>query len=352
MIIEENIGPSVRDRFTIDRSHYLNQISQSIIYTAQNHNMGGHSAGIKLRPVLKAAVGEFVERHSLLLNYKEVDETVPAFRLINGDIIDVSAQDIVFVRDGKFNDSCGVGSHLNSTSAIEGAFFELFERQSFIFNWLTCSSGQRIAKQYVTGHENQELYNTLHSFVDDVYLFEISLHEDIYVILGLGIGEFNRGIGLAAHVNLERAIHATLSEMLQSVSNNYNKREVTAYEEDELLDEFDIYQKEYASLTPQQLLKKFDYLFNNSPEFIMKENRELKDLNTLIKTIERDLSLEVYGCFIEPFYKHYSTKIVKIFSKGGYPHMDPSQFDEETTHITFNRHVEEFPNAYKITPFP
>lgn len=352
MISETGIGPFVRDRFGVDRSIYLNHIVQSTIHTSQNPNMGGHSAGVKLGSVLKAAVGEFIERHSLYFNYKDVDATVPAFRLVNGDTIEVSAQDIVFVREGKFNDSCGVGSHLKSTKAIEAGFFEFFERQSFIFNWLTCSSGQRISKKYVTGDENKALYKTLHSFIDEIYLFEISLHEDIYVVIGLGVGEFFKGLGLAAHVDLEKAIHSTLSEMLQSVNNNYNKKEVTVYEKEDRLDEMDLYKQAYVSLTPQEMLQKFDYLFKDPSEFTLRETGTLKNMNALIKTIERDLSLEVYGCFIEPFYKHYRTKIVKIFSRGGYPHMDPSQFDEETTHITFNRHVEEFPNAYKITPFP
>lgn len=352
MITDTNIAPYARGRFTVDRSIYLNQIVQSTIHTTQNYNMGGHSAGVKLDSVLKPAVGEFIERHSLYFNYKNVEDSVPAFRLVSGDIIEVSAQDIFFVRGGKFNDSCGVGSHLNSTHAIKAAFFEFFERQSFIFNWLTCSSGQRIPNQYITGHENKELYKALHSFVDDVYLLEISLHEDIYVVLGLGISEFYKGIGLAAHVNLEEAIHSTLSEMLQSVNNNYNKQEVTAYEEEELLDDMDLYKMSYVSLTPQQLLQKFDYLYNDPSDFIMKEKRDIKDLNSIIQTIERDLGLEVYGCLIPPFYKNYRSKIIKVFSRGGYPHMDPSQYDEKTTYITFNRHIEEFPNAYQRTPFP
>jgi len=84
----------------------------------------------------------------------------------------------------------------------------------------------------------------------------------------------------------------------------------------------------------------------------MLEREEKKDLNAVIRTIEHDLDMEVYGCFIPPFYKNYKTKIVKVFSRDGYPHLDPSQFDEKTTYITFNKDVEEFPNAYKLTPFP
>jgi len=252
LIIDATIAPYLRGRFTVDRSIYLNQLAQANIYTTDNYTFGGHSAGVELSSVLKPAVGEFIERHSLFFNKRKTDDYVPAFRLIDGETIDVSAQEIVFVRGGKFNDSCGVASHLNSRQAIEHAFLEFFERQSFIFNWLTCSEGLIIPETLITDEKNKVFYKILHSFVDDVYLFEISLHKDIRVVLGLGIGEFHKTIGLSAHFDLQEAINSTFEEMLQSVSKYYNKQEVTAYEEEELLDSMDIYQKAYMNLTAKE----------------------------------------------------------------------------------------------------
>lgn len=316
--------------------------------------MGGHSAGVKLNSILKPAIGEFIERHSLYYNYKTKDDVVPAFRLVNGKTIQVSAEKVFFVRGGKFNDSCGVASHLNSTKAIEAAFLEFFERQSFIFNWLTCSKGRKLTRKHITGKKNKVLYKTLQSFFDEVYIFEISLHPDVFVVFGLGIGEFLKGIGLSASFNLQDALNAMFKEMLQSVVHNYNKQDIIAFEKEDGTSGMDIYKLEFLHLTPEQLLDKFDYLFtvHTSTFEMIDDNQKDRDLNTVVKLIEQDLNIEVYGCLIPTFYNNYRTKIVKVFSKGGYPHMDPSQYDEQTTTTTFNQHVNEFPNAYKRTPFP
>lgn len=354
MIIDKSAASYLRDTFVVDRPIYLNQLVQSTIITKENYNISGHSAGIELKSILKPAIGEFIERHSLYYNYKRVDDVVPAFRLVDGKTIQVPAEEVFFVRGGKFNDSCGVASHLNSTKVIEAAFLEFFERQSFIFNWLTCSKGQQLTSKHITEKKNTILYKTLKSFYDDVYIFEISLHPDVYVVLGLGIGKFLKGIGLSASFDLQEAINSTFKEMLQSVTNNYNKQEIRAYEKEDISDELDLYKKEFTHLSPQQFLEKFVYLFKENPSEFEIQNIKTKNrcLNTVVKTIEQDLNIEVYCCLIPTFYNNYRSKIVKVFSEGGYPHMDPSQYDEQTTTITFNQHVNEFPNAYKRTPFP
>ncbi|MBE2911847.1 hypothetical protein HPJ99_14815 [Anoxybacillus flavithermus] len=54
-----------------------------------------------------------------------------------------------------YNDSCGVASHVSSFRAVNNAFLEFFERQCFVHNWLTQSSGREIRQETITTVDEQ-----------------------------------------------------------------------------------------------------------------------------------------------------------------------------------------------------
>ncbi|HCX49248.1 MAG TPA: hypothetical protein DG757_09480 [Bacillus sp. (in: Bacteria)] len=348
MILDTRDAPYLRGTFTIDKTIYLKDIKQTFI-SAKGAGIPGHSAGINFSSVTKPAIGEFIERQSLFYNYKKNNMQMSAFRLINGDEILVPADKMVFIEN--FNDSCGVASHLNSKDAILNAFLEFFERQSFIYTWITASQGTLIPDGFIKNNKTTVLYEILNSFVNDIYLFEISLHPIIKVVFGLGIGKYHKATGLSAAFTLEEAIESSLKEMVQCISQKYNKRDIDYFESFDKNDKNDIYVQYYEQFTPNEFLNEFSFLFNRCSKSLISTDK-VSNINEAIEIIEKELEIEIYCSLIPTFYKGFRTKIVKVFSPNGYPHMLPVKFDESTTKLVFNKSNKKFPNAYKQIPFP
>lgn len=314
--------------FEINTSIFKNQIKDVFINDLVSQNISGHSAGLSIDNVNKAAIGEFNERINLL---SKKNNSVKAFRMVTGSYIDVDSNSILF-NEKKFNDTCGVSSHLNSRDAISHAFFEFFERQSFIYSWLNKSTGERINLENIK-YSNQKAHdnvNILMNFVDDIALFNISLNKSIYVILGIGKGKFYKTVGLSSGVDFYDAINSTLEEMIESFGRSYNKYRTKKYiKTDVTTTDYIInpYMANFNELSPDDLFNKYSYLLN-SP--YMKTGIESgmphKKLHEIIQKIENELNIKVYCTHIPVIKGGFRTKIVKVFSPQGYPHMNILNF--------------------------
>ncbi|MEE8670970.1 MAG: YcaO-like family protein [Heyndrickxia coagulans] len=351
MIRDRSKAPYIRDSIKIDRSMFLNQGKQSYISSKFYKTVNGHNANFNLSSVIKSSIGEFIERHSLLTHPYKIGDMIPSFHLTSGKIINVPAEQIVFIKNSVFNDSCGVASHLNSKNAVEKAFFEFFERHSLIFNWLTKSRGKRIDLKKFNSEKISKLQWLLLKYVDEIHLFEISLHPLIKVVFGIGIGEFYKTLGISAKLNVTEAVESTMEEMYQTFGSAWSKSYVTRIDDNLQFDHFDMYLQNYYSLSPTILRDEYSYLIDESVEYDENTSSDLT-LKEIINLVEYDLGIEIYGCFIPTFHNGFYTKIVKVFSPEGYPHMYPVEFNHAQTKISFNKTVKDFPNAFRPIPFP
>ncbi|GKV55345.1 hypothetical protein NCCP2222_12920 [Sporosarcina sp. NCCP-2222] len=353
MIYDNKKAPYIRNKFTVERSTFSNQIIVGAVSAKVSSSLQGQNAGLKINEVIKPAIGEFIERQSLFYNYKSSKDNMKAFRLITGEEASFPAGDIVFARGAEFSDSCGVASHLNSKQAIESAFLEFFERQSYIFNWLTKSSGKLIDLDSFNNEYIANYSHTLNQFVDKLYLFEISLDPTIKVVFGLGIGIYHKIAGLSAAFTIEEAIASTLQEMVQGASYKHNKNNVDYYEDNfDYGDDVDYYFENFEKYNPQQLIAEYAYLFKDNRKFANVQSTPIRDLNLLIPVIENNLKIKIYCSLIPCFYKGFRTKIVKVFSPEGYPHMSPINYNDISDSVIYGKKVSDCPNFNKLVLFP
>src|SRR5699024_9203885 len=93
----------------------------------------------------------------------------------------------------------------------------------------------------------------------------------------------------------------------------------------------DIYMQNYTDLSPSEFKSYYRYLIEGSYSIqltdYMKSKMEYSIKN--IQNVSNDLNTQPFCAFIPPFYNGLRTKIVRIFSPNGYPHMYPPLFSEE-----------------------
>lgn len=349
-------APFLGSLFKVDRSIFLNEMKQAYLSTNSNLSISGHNNNFSIKNVIKSAMGEWIERNSLLYDRYPNQRFVDAFSIISGEIIKIEKDKILF--QSTFNDSCGLASHLDSNSAIKAGYYEYFERQSLIHNWITRSEGTIIDYSKIKHSNIEHLIHTNYNFIDELYLIDISLHSSLKVVIGLGFGKHYKSVGLSASFDGEEAIIKTLEEMLQTYASKWTKNNINklaSYKKDDNEVESEgNYQERYMNLSPSQFRSYYYYLIKSN-KFI--------EINDLIKSkmdysmgniqkVSYDLDMYPYCAFIPSLYDGLNTKIIKIFSPGGYPHMYPPLFSKEETSLTFNKSIKSFPNAYQEIPFP
>lgn len=332
----------------------------------------GHSVHSNVTQALKAAAGEHIERTSLYINTGNfTSEKTKAFNLVTGEIAEVPTSRILLNRDSRifrdkepaslgFSDSCGVASHLNSYAAIKAAFLEFFERQSLVYNWITKSPGFQVQPAEMENQTIQTACKKASHFVDELYFIDISIHPDLHVILALGFGEHYMGLGIAADWDLEEAVIGSLDELFQCFGYLKNKNYTDAtdnLQRRERKQDNREYDPHYYSnyfhshFTPEKLKEAYDYLIKNHKPKI--DIQELPNhLVERIARISKDLNIQILGCFIPTIKRGVKTKIIKVLSLEGYPHMNTAIIDPEEYPITHSLGTTHFPNRHRMLPFP
>ncbi|MBB2482842.1 YcaO-like family protein [Bacillus sp. APMAM] len=344
--------PFIGDRFYINRSIFLSQTKQAYISSSTNSASNGHNSHFEIKRVIKSAIGEWIERNTLVKN-KKVEQLL-AFNMINGKEQLVSSDKIYLIDSGEFNDSCGIASHLDSNSAITSAFMEFFERQSLVFSWITKKPAKIINIKCIKNNKIKDLYRKMFDFVDKIFILDVSLHQDIHTVFVIGYGKVHKSLGLSADFDLERAIISALEEMFQTFADSWTKtyiKEVSnnSYKNNEL------YMDYYRNISIEQFVDEYRFLWENGNEldkgFYGNHKNEV-DFSKSIKLVCQDLKITPYCIYIPCFFGKFKTKIVKVFSPDGYPHMYPKIFSEKETKTHFNKNISYFPNAHRMIPFP
>ncbi|HDR7352946.1 Bacteriocin biosynthesis docking scaffold, SagD family [Bacillus cereus] len=347
--------PYIGNKFKVEKSVFLNELTQSFLSSPVSHSATGHNANFNIKHVLKSSIGEWIERKSLGIDLHK-EQPIVAFNMLNGEPAIVEHKQIYFYDNDDFIDSCGVASHLNSISAIKSGFMEFFERQSLIFRWITKRPGILIDITDCKNEKINKLITNLYNFIDEVYLIDISVHPSIKTIIVLGSGRYYKGIGLQASENPENAIVGALEEMYQTFGNSWNKNYINEYETFKPHGNLDFYLEYYHSLTPDKFIDEYSFLISNTPSLsisiYLDQASKNFDFNNLVNLVSNDIGIQPICAYIPCFYEGFRTKIIKILSPNSYPHMFPVLFTQEETEINFGRENIEFPNAYKQIPFP
>lgn len=296
-----------------------------------------------------STIGEFFERE-ILISKDNINDYVNCFSLLDGSIKKLKKNSLIFI--DKFVDSCGMASHINSDEVIFKSFCEFFERQIFIYNFLSKSKSKKIKINY---NYNLYKYNCyLKNFVDEVNFFDISLVDDLYIIVGLGSGK-NKCIGLGTSTSLSDAINKAQKEMLQYFASsttkyknnlgfNINKNKID-----------DLYHLKFEKLTNKEFEKEYKYLFENCNEFILKNERleENKfNLNKFIIKINNHLGMNPYLAFFKNKRNLSNLKITKVIDTNWFPNMNPKLFDIKTIKYIENITSSKLDTRCEYIPFP
>lgn len=314
---------------------------------------------------IKAGLGEHLERVCAFSNFtkQEVENSIPVidcFNLLTGECAKVQANKIFLNFDlpmfnsvdtkKNFNDSCGLASHITSMEAIEGALKEFIERQSLVANWLTRSPGEKVSLGLLKEKKslNIKLLNLVQhaeNMSDMLFSFNISLIDGIYVILTIGTkgNAFSAGIG--TDCLLEKAIENSLNEYLMILESCIIREQIN-------INSADKYVMNFYSLTVKEFLESFKYLLEGEDRLLERSySSPENNMNSLIINLNKKYKLNIYACYLPHPIKQINSKVVKVFSPEGFPHIDTELFDPEEFEISEHLTQKNFYNKYKSIPF-
>ncbi|GGK07436.1 hypothetical protein GCM10007063_32460 [Lentibacillus kapialis] len=360
--------PFLINQLQVVRSIFQNDDYTNVIISSSGKTgINGAAVSPSIKKALKAAFGEHLERTSLYLNSVSFSKnSILAYDITNDYVEKMPLERILLTygshlfkgKNPEFNDTCGVGSHTNSFYSIESGFLEFIERQSIIFNWLTAKEGEKVNISTFDKKSTIKAINKVTNYVDNIYSFNISLSSNVFVILSIGVGKKNIGIGLAADWEAEDAFLSTLNEMFQFFGNQKNKYEHNDVEKNYSfntpLEEGDpqYYLKYFMKyFNKDNLLKEYSYLFESSQLEDYKKYKpvNVEELTRFIRKIGNELMIDIKMAYIPSRIKHTPIKIAKFLTNDGFPHMKTEIIN--TKNITLLER-EFTPNKGKFLPFP
>lgn len=360
-------SPSILSSFNIRQSLYLNDFKSGMAASNIKYSNGG-AVRVNLNEVIKASLGEHLERIASVKNYKKptIDDdnpTMPGFNLITGEVVNLPAEKLLINfdlpvfkftsnKEQLFNDSCGLASHVNSINAIKGGFKEFLERQSLIYNWLSALPGKQIKLTDVIEINNNKnftkLLNIALSYSEKIYLFDISIINGFYVVLTIGQKGYAFSSGLGADTNLLNAIESSLSEYLMILDSCIiNKLNSNKYRSGDS----NVYTDYFFSLNVDQFFDQFSYLLNQSEFMDIKQNETEINWRELVRNTHKKFNINLYACYMPFPLRNINVKVVKILSPEAYPHIWTKIFDPLDFEISKSLPYTSFPNKFQPIPF-
>ena len=309
----------------------------------------------------QAALGEMVERCSSSPDRPAIcaDNTLAGYSLSRGESVCVPAGRVYY---GQRSRSCGVDGHLqhcdssgaasqvNSWPAIEAAWLEFFERQCFVYSWLTRTPGRVV--YHTTPAKSQR--RDLTEYFDEVFVIDISLHPAVCVALVLGFGQRFIGIGLGSHWRTTRAIDAAFREMFGQVSyyapwllgRRADLRQHTEYVIT------DVYARNvYENYTPLTFKKAMDYLVQGQSRNHSNVSAGNGSLQTVLEVC-RAIHVDPIVVLVPGNFPNLPHRVVRVTADGGYPSMRCDLFQPEDFAISHHNGATSFPNRGVLVPFP
>lgn len=334
----------------------------------------GYGSGLTVKDALHSSMGEYLERvtqskPSLIFNEPYLD----AYNITNDSIEKVPMEDIYLFDTSIlgsnvksfWNDSSGTAFHTSSLKLIQSSFFEFIERQSLVFNWLTKTPGKTIKLDDFCNFDHiRKLKILLEGYLENINLFNISIHPRIYVVITVGTSEYCKTVGIAASWSLTNAIFSSMKEALQLLSSKIPSHQQSYFKPDMLNrmanvlipESEEFYISHFENITPEQLKKSYSYLdksnLQSREQPLLNNPTEENYLSTLEK-ISKDLSVELMVCFIPSIIQDLPGSVIRIIGKGAFPHIRTDIIEPHLYTVKgINKLSEEdTPNLGKMVPF-
>lgn len=356
-------SPFILKSFSIYESVFYNRPKSCVIRSALHKEITGFSRKNNKVNLIKAALGEFQERLAGMksLVKSEGDIFFEGFNLTDGHKIGIPADFIVYdhtqpvfenYEETNYTDSSGSAAHTTSEEVLKKAYLEFVERQSLVYSWLSQHPGEVIDIRSIPSFKIKLLYNNLKSVVDNLYIYEISIVPEVYVILTLGYVKNIFSVGLGAGWNLIEAIQSSLDEFIMIFESMISNRFFGNSKNSE-----NLYVQEFYNKDINVFLEEVHYFLENDEPYNVSEtsisglSKDIDILQYSIGNMKKKFGIDIYATFISSPDKISSTKIVKVFSPDAYPHINTKLFDPNDYKITDNMSKKEFPNIYKMVPF-
>ncbi|MCT3116692.1 YcaO-like family protein [Lactococcus lactis] len=297
---------------------------------------------------LKKVFGEFFEREVLInSNDSQNSETVVNYLSENNSKYLAKG---IFISKDRFVDSNGMASHTNSKEVIKTAFFEFFERQSFLTNFLSQTAVPRLL------FDNEESLiiadNYLKNYVDKINYYDVSLDRSLHVVLCIGYGS-KKCIGLGTSTQIKEAIKKSQIEALQ-----YFAQDISKFNSKDMLDslsqdENDFYHKKFDQLSVEDFIKNYSYLLHNnliSKQVMDQENSFV--LPDFLEKIKKEFNINPVIAMFESDQTIPHLKIVKIYDENWFPHMNPNFYNKEVYKFISKSINKDLLTSIKYIPFP
>lgn len=366
MISISDVGtPFVLRKLQIKQNTFNKDYYQCDVIPFSENGPPANSISFNKKNAIKAAIGEHLERTSVYVNNKRFkQEMITGINMITSEEVTIPLYRILLnwsspileniVQSEKYNDTCGLACHTSSYNCIQSAFFEFFERQCLLYNWFTGSSGKKINMAALMKDEKiKNLLEMAYFHVEEVHFFDISLSDDIKVVISLAFGAETKGVGLCAGWNYKQAIMGSIKELFQYITVQHQRKEIS--DNEDLTDPL-YYSTHFLNQVNSETLRRdFHYLIAKSEPIdieIGEDDLTITEqaFNSIIRGIVKELDLDLILCYIPELYTGINTKIAKILTTKGFHHMYAAKI--VPTEVPFlQHHKQEFCNIGKMIPF-
>ncbi|MGT2945782.1 YcaO-like family protein [Streptococcus chenjunshii] len=326
------------------RKEYLASLSTNI---AGSQGVGKSEEKID---AVRRAFGENFERKELFswinvfkqsgivtfYNDKLSFEQLPNFQLLMGD---------------SNKDTSGVAAGSNSAMAIEHAFYEFIERQSFVYSFLTKFAGISLTS-LVKKSSGLDLINKGKYYIND-----ISIVPNVSVIIFIYWTEQHFSMGLGCHKDQYQAFLKAFKEASGFGSHlfpNVEKEELSfeaffASQEDTRHAYTDYFEK-HVSL--KVLLQAYDYLTfaECAGNWTTRDQAfSIEDIFAASKHLDIPISLQK----LETASATNFGRLVRVYSAEGFPSINNIKIDPRNYKISYFKDKNQlFPNEGNYLPFP
>lgn len=339
-----------RVSFIVNRDSFLTHHSQIYIQRRDKQIVRAYEVNLDYKTYnITSTLGEFFEREVLINSNKIKNKKLIAVSMIDGEKRYIDTNRVV--SNGRFVDSCGMASHVLSEKLIKAAFFEFFERQSLIFNYLSQSVGKRLDIKACKELMNYDSY--IKNFVDKIQYFNITIDSAVNVVLAIALGNEKKAIGLGTDINIRNAILKSQKEILQNFAvdcTKYDNKDIGFDSHNN--SEEDTYYNNFLSLSVEEIENKYMYL-NDSQVEVIKENNTMEfNLKELLVRIKENYGINPYVVFINSKRLINNLKVIKIIDFNWFPHMRPEIYSKSIYEYIENKTGKVLLKNEKIIPFP
>lgn len=327
---------------TISKTPYIKELCRCSIGNYRHELISGDNSHVSYKKAIVPAVGEYLERENMMFRNLFSSKKITCFNLSSKSKSDFE-KDYLLMKE-VFSDSCGLATHPISMLSIKNGLDEFLERQFFIFNYLSKSSGEYIPKSILKCFIKPEY--------EELNFFNISLVKGYYVLIAYGEQKGRFIIGLGASIVFEIALEKCLKELNQFLGMYCYDIVKDENRTKETLDYMDY----FLMLDNKELMDTYAYLYDENKIFndVLGGKSGVQGINyeKIISEIWRIYGIDTQVSFIRTRYSEAYFKEVKIFSLNWFPTLNPRVYKESTYLFIESKTGVKLDRNCNFIPFP